>query len=544
MPGSLARIQPTGRNPRSSVPNPTELPQRDDPRWAAIVALAFCAVVGSGLIFHEIWRDEWQAWMIARDSASLQDLFANLRYEGHPSGWYLLLFALSRFTRDVIAMRILSLAVATGAVYLFVRFAPLPRLYRTLTVFGYFFVFEYGVISRSYSLGLLALFAFCTIYPARWRHPIALSLTLALLANTSVYGGIIALAAVAALSAEAVSEWVRNHRVVWSWSAAVGFIIFVASLVIAVVQTVPPADAHFTGTPSNTIPGLARQDLLQVVKIWGSYVPIPDLTEEIRWNSQLVPRGDGVGMLPLLALSASVLVASMLLFVRKPFVLALYCVGTLALLTFSHSFHAGVLRHNGHLYLLFLACLWLAAVPSPQLRLPDWVPAWTAPTARPARAFVLFVLTAQVVAGSIFLAIDILRPFSPAAAVADYLRANDLDGLPIAVSHSAEASPISGDLDRPLFHLGSGKEWTFIPWGEPLGRIQSEAQTVERARTFMEAAGSDVVVIASYRVDEWDNDLRVLEHRYFGPGLAPDETYYVYRVVADTVPTPTVEGPN
>jgi hypothetical protein len=37
------------------------------------------------ILHHEMWRDELQAWLIARDSDSIAQLFfQNLRYEGHP----------------------------------------------------------------------------------------------------------------------------------------------------------------------------------------------------------------------------------------------------------------------------------------------------------------------------------------------------------------------------------------------------------------------------------------------------------------------------
>ena len=44
---------------------------------------------------HAMWRYEMQAWLLARDSQTLGDLFFNLRYEGHPALWHLLLWPLA-----------------------------------------------------------------------------------------------------------------------------------------------------------------------------------------------------------------------------------------------------------------------------------------------------------------------------------------------------------------------------------------------------------------------------------------------------------------
>ena len=46
---------------------------------------------------HELWRDEAQAWLIARD-VPLSRLFAELHYEGHPALWFLLLKPLTWIT--------------------------------------------------------------------------------------------------------------------------------------------------------------------------------------------------------------------------------------------------------------------------------------------------------------------------------------------------------------------------------------------------------------------------------------------------------------
>lgn len=54
-------------------------------------------VVGAFVIaHHELWRDEVQAWLLARDSASAIDLFSRQKYEGHPALWQLLLMPLTR----------------------------------------------------------------------------------------------------------------------------------------------------------------------------------------------------------------------------------------------------------------------------------------------------------------------------------------------------------------------------------------------------------------------------------------------------------------
>ena len=52
--------------------------------YAIGLAFLFLAVGAYTTNHHEMWRDEIQAWLLARDSASVFELFAHLKYEGHP----------------------------------------------------------------------------------------------------------------------------------------------------------------------------------------------------------------------------------------------------------------------------------------------------------------------------------------------------------------------------------------------------------------------------------------------------------------------------
>jgi hypothetical protein len=128
------------------------------------------------LLRHEMWQDEWQAWLLARESSSLADLFQNIRYEGHPCLWYLALFVISRFTTDPLGMQLLHLMIATGTVYIFLKYSPFTRLQKILFIFGYFPFYEYCAISRNYGLGVLSLFSFCAVFasgePRRSARPV------------------------------------------------------------------------------------------------------------------------------------------------------------------------------------------------------------------------------------------------------------------------------------------------------------------------------------------------------------------------------------
>ena len=54
-------------------------------RLAWVITSVFFLLGAYLLSNHEMWGDEMQAWLLARDSTSVPNLFANLKYEGHPA---------------------------------------------------------------------------------------------------------------------------------------------------------------------------------------------------------------------------------------------------------------------------------------------------------------------------------------------------------------------------------------------------------------------------------------------------------------------------
>ena len=118
----------------------------------SVVTTLFAGISLVGILFHEIWLDEAHHWLLARDSASLSELWAVSRYEGHPIFWNVILFIITRFTSDPVWMQLVHWLISVTVVFFVMRFSPLPALWNILFVFGYFILYEYTVISRNYSI--------------------------------------------------------------------------------------------------------------------------------------------------------------------------------------------------------------------------------------------------------------------------------------------------------------------------------------------------------------------------------------------------------
>ena len=107
--------------------------------------------------FHELWKDEWQAWMIAINTGSLSELWEVCHLEGHPILWYLYLkgggwISLNLGLDPGTSLKLLHLLLVIFANYLICFRICSSTVLKALLIFAFFGSYEYGVISRGYIL--------------------------------------------------------------------------------------------------------------------------------------------------------------------------------------------------------------------------------------------------------------------------------------------------------------------------------------------------------------------------------------------------------
>ena len=154
--------------------------------WPVLVLLIYIALNFFLVSRHENWRDEAQAWQIAR-LTDWKGLFAQLKYEGHPVLWYLVLMPFAKGGFPFEWMGLISLALMSVAAWLLIRKAPFAVPVKLLLLFSPFFVYYYPVVSRSYSLVPPILAALAVVYPKRKEKPILYGVLIALLSQTHIY---------------------------------------------------------------------------------------------------------------------------------------------------------------------------------------------------------------------------------------------------------------------------------------------------------------------------------------------------------------------
>ena len=178
-------------------------------RWRWIALFFYCTALALLMVRHTFWRDELRAWNVAVYTGSLRDMFRQMPSEGHPALWFLLLRCLAILWNSPQAMLLLHWAIASLNAWLILWFCPLPAWQRLCCCFGYFLLFEYGVICRDYALGLSLAFVFAIVC-GRFRNAvIGPALILALMPHANLFAAFLGISLLAWLVA---AKWRRVSR--------------------------------------------------------------------------------------------------------------------------------------------------------------------------------------------------------------------------------------------------------------------------------------------------------------------------------------------
>ncbi len=441
---------------------------------------AFVVLGVIGVLHHVMWRDEVYPWLMARFSNSLRDLYLTARYDAHFMLWHVVLWILSRFTHNCQSMQWLHLVLATGSVWVLVRFGPFTRVQKALYCFGYFAIFEYCLIAREYVWIVLLLFSLCAVRERRKDSFVAQAVILFLLSNINALATIIAFSFVAA----AALEHIRRRDVGELWATRkraliLSGVILCAALISDALQSIKPKDALvFQHWPR---PMTDSTFVAALCDVWCAYVPIPRpfphlLTRiggsphfsKLIWGSNFLLESEPQTLALGAILSLVLLALSIWTLRRSPMAMAWYLFATGLMLLFHFVVSEAELRHAGLYFILYLACLWCGFTgglgPKPRL-------SSTSLLAPMERFFLPSILAMQVVGGVYAWTLHLVRPFSASKQAADFIRQHGYANLLIIGSKEPNVTPVTAYLDRPIYYPDSERYGTF--WWDRTGRARS-----------------------------------------------------------------------
>lgn len=392
-------------------------------------------------LHHEMWRDETRAWQIAAASPSVVSLYHNLRFEGTPMLWYLILWVLTNLTSNMLAMQIVHVVIAAGVVFVFALFAPFGRAIKALFAFGYFPFFEYATISRSYGLLFLLFLIGTAIASSSTPRPILLAIVLALLAQVSIWGAAFA----ALLMSCAALHWTIHRQRQSLWGLGIAATLTALACAIAYIQAKPGPGESFILFWS---PGTSAADRLMgsVGTLWKGFIPLPAWQREF-WNSNLLDHFYITQFL----LACALLLLAMVSLLRQPIALLLLLIGLGGQIAFTYSKFTGQTRHHGQLFIVLIVAYWLAerwpkrTPPGRSLaRVAEWFD-------RNRAAMLGSLLAIDVIGGIGANVADTVLPFSAGKATANYIRREFPPDVTLAGVEDYCMSPISAYLGREFY---------------------------------------------------------------------------------------------
>ncbi|WP_266368675.1 hypothetical protein [Tellurirhabdus rosea] len=466
---------------------------------------------------HEMWRDELQAWLIALQSRSLSELFSNTAYEGHPKLWFILLWLLAKISASPFMVQVLNYGVTLASAWIICFRSPFRIYEKALLIFGYFFLFEYGLIARNYQI---ASFLFLLI-ALRWKDLPGsagwIGVLLALLIHCNAFAMLAGFGITAALLRR---KFLQDRLFFLRPKALLPFVLIGTSFLLFVISVKPPADSSY-------IPGwfveLNAQRILAVVTRTNlAFFPIPSFTHAF-WDTYWI---SNLQLRRLLAIAVAGGIFYM--FRKKRELLLMMAVSLVMVYLFGYVKSPGAMRHNGNLFLVFIVCCWIYFQEehrTPPTRWPFWL-----------------LLLGNFVSGLYAASMDYRYPFSSARQTADYLRAAHVNHYAVGINYFL--IPVAGYLEKPGLSLNSQLERPFILWrtSEYSDNVKnlSDSVLVERFMTYRQRYPDAVLLMHHFPLKQssfgGQNNpvLRLSTGQYrqscrraFADGIRDDESYYV-----------------
>lgn len=428
-----------------------------------ITFAVFICAVAVMLVLHMPWRDEAQSWLIARDVQSFSELIRLAHYEGTPMLWHVLLMPFAKLGFPYAIQQVLNGVIMGVAAWILLTRAPFGRAVNALLLFGYFMVFEYGSISRSYSLTVLFLFLAAALYRNRFTYRKWYLFSIALLGISNLYGLAISagLTLMSCIEAWHCKGAERVRRIG-------GSILVGAILLLALFISMPSDDVVVIGQRQPEMVA-ATPMLYPFFALGVGLFPLSNPVIDF-WNHPLL---FGMPWVAIILGIAAFLWLCTTITSNKSFVL--FACTIPFLLSFFLITGFGSMRHFGLLYILVITYLWMR---------------YDSERMSVCRKYIVVGIAALHVCVVLSIIPTVLtQPFSQSKALGDLLRGLGIsERNSVLVSYpSAPASavlPHIPDLFRSLYQLEAQRFGSFMLWDRAYAENSnlSEEEMVKRVR--------------------------------------------------------------
>jgi hypothetical protein len=331
-------------------------------------------------------------------------------------------------------LKIVEGAVSTATI-LFVAFrSPFRTWEKALILSGYFFLFEYTVLSRMYGVMLLLFVLYLWRRTTKPESPVVSAVLLALIASVDTLGIMLSFALLLEYSYTAFVR--RRTSPLFSRKTAISAMAIYAAITLFAIWSAKPAKDiswRTTGRPFKD-----AKDLSHLYEAFLNYTVLPFLPvksprSHFFWNPWL--HRDG------LAYTVPMLIFMLMLYwaFRGRWNLLIMIGATIMAGTlFGHLIYPGSERHFGMVFLAFVAAAWI-------VRAENLTAFWPWP---------IYALLGLSSLASVWAVIGSwTRPFSYDKAAAEWLVQNHLENMPIVGDEDTSAVDVVQYLHRPVYMI-------------------------------------------------------------------------------------------
>jgi hypothetical protein len=484
--------------------------------FACIGTLLYVSFLIWSQAYHELWRDEVHPWILARLADGFWDIVTGDRvYDGHPPLWYWYLRVWGWLTDRAWGLRAANIFVMGCAALLFLRFAPFPRPLKLLLLASYQLGYEYGVLARNYSLGWLLAVAFCCAYqPLRPRFT-WLTVLLALLTITSVFGAFLACALFLTLVPLALAIDPHHDSPAFvSFHLRKAFLVSAAglglALTFALLSTLPPDPNPFA--PGWDFSGLNLNGLkIALKRSVHALLPVRAFGDVSYWTNQAYfwDRYET----PLYAVAAGMIAWISLALAPRWSLVAAFAVGLGLISLFPLIRYGSGMRHIGNLLILVIALMWIARL-------------WKPKTRYLSLALLLVIGAFQHQSFLVAASMEKKYVFSDGWEMAEWIERAGLKDMTIVAGPEALAMTVTGHLNRSFISSETEEiNQTKVFHGRRRG--YSEKRLIERAAAEVRAKHRAVLVLSSRPLQPTGPKFSLL---YATKHPDIEEAYWLYRM--------------
>ena len=216
-----------------------------------VIFIVYAVLTFIAAINHELWFDEAQAWVIARDN-DITGIFNVLKYEGHPSLWFIILHIFSLLGFSCKVLPLISWFFCTVAAALIVWKAPFGYVMKAAILFSGGMVYQMSIISRPYCLIPLLMCLIAMFYSKRDKYPICFGIFVALLANTHLcVSGLVGIIGIYMII-DLIKKWKQSSallnikRIIGLGIAGIGVLALVVPLITAMTSNSFVAETEYS----------------------------------------------------------------------------------------------------------------------------------------------------------------------------------------------------------------------------------------------------------------------------------------------------------